>query len=68
MHILFGLVFVVGGIVKAVWPEFGFRWSERKYKDEREPSEDYLGMQRLVGIGTIVLGILVMVGACGMVE
>ena len=68
MHILFGLVFVVGGIIKMVWPDAGFRREERKYKEQREPSEEHLSKERLFGVGCIILGIIFMTGACGTME
>jgi hypothetical protein len=68
MHILFGLVFVVGGIIKIVWPDASFRREERKYKEQREPSEEHLSKERIFGVGCIILGILFITGVFGMVE
>jgi len=68
MHVVFGLILIGIGVVDIIWPERIFRREERKYKEQREPSDEHLDITRLKGVGIILLGILVMTGACGLME
>lgn len=55
--IVIGLVLIWLGIFRIRKPDFGFHFNESwKYKEDVEPSEYYLMLEKLGGIAIIIMG------------
>ena len=62
MHVLFGLIFIVCGIINVVSPETGWYLSRGWQFKDAEPSDAALTWSRVGGVIGIILGILICFG------
>ena len=65
MRILFGILFIAMGILNIVLPEAGWKMKHFLTVEGGEPSDFYLVFARVLGVVSVIVGILFLFGVLG---